>query len=88
MSKDFPMQPIEVADDGVVRFRPNRIVRYLLDAGQFDMNHLAKIGHLFTREEHEHFAQLIGYSVSGFGELSYVSDEKFAEADEIAKGLL
>jgi len=32
-------------------------------------------------------AQLIGYSVSGYGELSYVSDESFNSAHEKAKEL-
>jgi hypothetical protein len=29
----------------------------------------------FDREDWEQFAQLIGYSLDGFGELSYVSQE-------------
>ncbi len=32
------------------------------------------------REDWEQFAQLIGYSVSGFGTLRYVSDKAFAAA--------
>ena len=31
----------------------------------------------FSQEDQEQFAQLIGYSVSGFGDLSYVSDDTF-----------
>jgi hypothetical protein len=33
-------------------------------------------------------AQLIGYSVSGYGDLSYASDESVARADTIARKLL
>jgi len=36
---------------------------------------LEKDQHDFSQEDREQFAQLIGYSLSGFGELSYVSDE-------------
>lgn len=44
-----PMQPLFVDGDGVIRFRPNALVRFLLE-------------------------QLIGYSASGWGELSYVNE--------------
>jgi hypothetical protein len=68
----MPLQPIEFDDTGeVIRFRENKIVRYLLDAGPFDLNHLACVPG-FSVEDEVQFAQLIGYSVSGFGELSYV----------------
>ena len=35
----------------------------------------------FSNEDHAEFAELIGYSVSGYGDLSYVSDERLV-ADE------
>lgn len=74
MSKSlFPMQPIYLDDHGVVRFVANGIVRFLLDAGPFDMNMLAQMP--FEAIEYEQFAQLIGYSVGGFSELSYASPE-------------
>jgi len=53
-------------------------VRFLLDMGPFDMNKLAIMD--FSREDRIQFAQLIGYSQAGFGELSYVSDEEWAES--------
>ena len=61
-----------------------RIVRFLLDAGPFDMNQLALMD--FAPEEREQFAQLIGYSLSGFGELSYVSEEAYSAADRLSDG--
>lgn len=70
-------QPI-VTVNGVQRFQANAIVCYLLECGPFDMNHLAKQG--FDEEDAAHFAQLIGYSVSRWGSLSYVSDEMWSEA--------
>ena len=82
---NHPIQPL-YNDNGVTRFKANAIVRYLLDAGPFDMNHLAMLP--FSDDDREQFAQLIGYSLSGFSELSYVSDETFnqAEAMEVDNG--
>jgi hypothetical protein len=48
------------------------------------MNSLAE--HDFSPEDREQFAQLIGYSLSGFGELSYVSDETYAAAELMKPG--
>ena len=85
MSK-LPMQPIELdPDDGTPRFKLNPIVVWLLDAGPFDMNQLAILPNI-SKEERSQFAQLIGYSVSGYGELSYAVDVH--EADEIADQLV
>ena len=80
------MQPIEIAADGVVRFRENKIVRFLLDAGPFDMNQLALMR--FDRANYSEFAQLIGYSVSGYGDLSYADPDVVAAADRIADALI
>jgi len=79
-----PMQPVQF-DDNIIRFKHNAIVRYLLDAGPFDMNTLS--AGRFTVEDREQFAQLIGYSVSGFGDLSYVRDQTCATAEALADQL-
>ena len=76
-----PIQPCITDEHGTVRFHGNAIVRYLLDRGPFDMNHLAY--QPFSREDREQFAQLIGYSLSGFSELDYVSDDTYATADRM-----
>lgn len=89
MSKpEHPMQPVVLDEYGVARFKRNAIVRYLIDLcstkGICDMNQLAILP--FSREDHEQFAQLIGYSVSGAGDLSYMSAEVIALADaEVTK---
>lgn len=79
-----PIQPLGTTPDNVVRFKSNAIVRFLLDHGGFDMNKLA--GMNFTAEDHMQFAQLIGYSLSGYSELSYVSDESYGAAAAMAEG--
>lgn len=84
------MQPI-VLVDGVARFQPNKIVRHLLDVSQekgYGLNQLAILGDLFSREDWEQFYQLIGYSVSGYGDLSKVGRKSVAEADVEAAKIL
>lgn len=76
-----PHQPL-VTVDGIQRFKQNAIVKFLLDNGKFDMNHLAVLP--FTREDRVQFAQLIGYSLCGFGDLSYVTDSDYEEAEGAA----
>ena len=78
----FPMQPIVVDEDGHCRFKQNSIVRFLLDMGPFDMNKLAMLPGI-TWAERSQFAQLIGYSTSGFGDLSYADYEHVSAADGI-----
>jgi len=73
-----PMQPLISDYQGVIRFKTNKIVEFLLDAGPFDMNQLACRN--FSDEDREQFAQLIGYSISGFGELPYVSQRTYNKA--------
>ena len=77
-----PIQPLGADDQGVIRFKANAIVRHLLDHGDIDLNKLATLG--FSAEDWEQFAQLIGYSLSGFGDLSYVRPETFAVAAKMA----
>jgi hypothetical protein len=81
---DQPMQPLSVDKHGTTRFKENSIVRHLLDHGGIDMNALAMLS--FPVEDREQFAQLIGYSLSGFGELSYVRAETYATAYRMSEG--
>ncbi len=80
-----PTQPVYKTSNGVVRFKENKIVGLLLSAGPFDLNQLALMK--FEDEDHEQLAQLIGYSVSGFGDLSYASDEAVEAADKMVAAL-
>jgi hypothetical protein len=81
MSADkHPMQPFYLDEHDTLRFKRNAIVRFLLDAGQFDMNAIARMQ--FSDEDREQFAQLIGYSYGGFCELSYVSNETLELAEK------
>lgn len=73
-----PIQPLMLDKQGVYRFKPNAIVRYLLDNGGIDLNKLACLD--FSDNDREQFAQLIGYSLRGFGELHYVSNKTYNKA--------
>jgi hypothetical protein len=83
------MQPFIRRDNGFVYFQENAVVRRLLDESQkrgFGLNELAK--QHFPQADWEQFCQLIGYSLSGYHELSYVSDESALAATEEARKLL
>jgi hypothetical protein len=75
-----PIQPLQM-ENGVLRFKRNKIVEHLLDKGGIDMNDIARLD--FSQEDREQFAQLIGYSHSGSGDLGYVSDEVWCAAQEM-----
>jgi hypothetical protein len=75
-----PLQEL-VVENGVLRFKENAIVRAFLDWARprgFGMNELATMD--FTPEDRRQFAQLIGYSLSGYGELPYVSSTDYEAA--------
>lgn len=83
-----PIQPLAKDATGVLRFKENALVRALLDHGRatgFGLNELAR---KFRTSEHaddwQQLAQLIGYSLSGYGELSYVSDDAYGAAEMMA----
>ncbi len=98
-----PMQPI-VEVDGVVRFKQNAIVRFLVDwcaahNGHLgapkvptpggvapDLNCLSMLP--FSDEDYTQFIQLIGYSVSGAGDLGGFNRRVLAEADALVEELL
>jgi hypothetical protein len=75
----MPLQPIENG-----RFIPNRIVETLLMTSTLDLNKIACMD--FTNQERMQFAQLIGNSLSGLSELSYVDDETYEAALKVSGG--
>lgn len=76
-----PIQPLVEDEQGVIRFKENKIVEYLLDNGGIDLNQIAALG--FDREDREQFAQLIGYSWSGACDLGYMTDEVLDAAESM-----
>jgi hypothetical protein len=82
-----PIQPLENDERGVLRFKANRIVQHLIDTHPTcNMNTLACME--FSDDDRQQFAQLIGYSLSGYSELQrYVTDEAYSTAAHMADGL-
>lgn len=85
MKKRHPMQPAIWDGQGVIRFQANPIVRFLLDWARthgMTLNDLAALsqGQGRSKDDWAHFAQLHGYSVSGWGSLSYVTNKHWERA--------
>lgn len=77
----LPMQPLVIDAHGTLRFKENPIVRTLLDYATghgYGLNEIAR--EEFDAEDQMQLAQLIGYSLSGYGTLSYVTDESYERA--------
>ena len=73
-----PIQPLIEDENGVTRFKSNKIVSFLAEGR---LNELTVKG--FSNEDWEQLAQLTGYSLSGFGSLSYVSNEVYESANRM-----
>lgn len=63
-----PKQPTYFDVDGIRRFKSNKIVEFLLDNSRYTLNDIALMK--FSNEDRRQFAQLIGYSVCGYYDLS------------------
>ena len=83
-----PIQPFITDKHGTLRFKENRIVSDILDFATmhgFGLNEIASKE--YSVEDRQQLAQLIGYSLSGYGDLrSYVDDAAFAAAETKARG--
>jgi hypothetical protein len=84
-----PMQPMGWSE-GVIRFKPNPIVAALFEdsteRGRIDMVAIRMwvAEGRATVDDLIQFAQLLGYSVSGFADLDYVPHHKLVEIDREA----
>ena len=83
--RPHPMQQMVIDGHGTIRFRVNHIVAWMLDHGPWDLNTLTVKG--FTKDDWAQFAQLIGYSVDGWGSLPYVTRKQAEKADRRAEML-
>lgn len=82
-----PMQPFIEDGRRIIRFKSNKIVEAVFEAARegnkLDLNDIACQN--FTQDDRVQFAQLIGYSLRGFHELSYVPDLVAASASKEAR---
>lgn len=86
----FPNQPIGQDEHGTVRFKQNKMVDKVLEDMTklriYDMNRIYAdffMRKSFSGEELMHFHQLIGYSLSGYGDLSQNSLSEVDRVDKI-----
>lgn len=84
-ARKHPIQHIAFDGKGVVRFVQNEIVRHLLDVSPHDLNKLACMD--FCDEDREQLSMLTGYSVGGFNDLDFASDETCEAANEATTAL-
>lgn len=86
-----PIQPTYVDVQGVRRFKSNALVSALLEHGHRTGLGLNELASRFSSPENDddrrQLAQLIGYSVSGFGDLSYADDVTYTEVERIWEGV-
>lgn len=82
------MQKIKIDAYGTARFVSNDIVDQLLEKYPGGLNDLTVNCYDASAEDWEQLYQLIGYSVSGYGELSRVSEKSKDRADKKANSLL
>jgi hypothetical protein len=80
-------RPIVDDGTGTLRFEENRLVRRLLDEASkrgFGLNELAagSYDNEDFREEWQELSQLLGYSISGYEDLSYVDDDALDRVDK------
>lgn len=76
-----PIQPLIKDADGVVRFKENAIVRFLIEwAADHGCGHNDLARMTFTDSDRQQFAQLVGHSLSGYGNLPYVSSDAYEVA--------
>lgn len=81
---NHPLQPLAMDDHDVLRFKPNKIVEYLFETKKLDLNEVMCMP--FPDSDKMQIAQLLGYSLSGYGSLSYVTDESYDAAHEMYYG--
>ena len=85
-----PIQPVITDNKGVLRFKENRIISDLLNFATyrgFGLNEIACRD--YSREDRQQLAQLLGYTLYGYGELrNYVDDDAFGAAQLMASGLI
>lgn len=78
-----PMQPVFIDNYGASQFKSNKIVKFLYEQLHGGMNTLMQMD--FTKNDRQQFAQLIGYSVSGYSELNYVDETAYLRAQAQAE---
>ena len=77
------MQPIAPDSHGVARFRENDVIRWLVDVKGVNLNEVSRVAQTeeFDRYDVAQFWQMLGYSVSGYGDISFIPKSVVEKAD-------
>lgn len=81
-----PVQPLVFDAEGIVRLQGNAIVEWLVETKRINLNDIPV--YQFDVDDLEQFWQLLGYSVSAYADLSFVSDETYFKAAAEAQRML
>jgi hypothetical protein len=81
-----PMQPIYIDHQDVTRFKNNGVVQWIIDSKKLSLNDIDT--EAFPAEDVAQFWQMLGYSTSGYGGLSFIPEAIVAEADAKAAELI
>lgn len=81
-----PVQPIVLDEKGTPRFKGNKIVEWLFNTGKLNLNDVSVLVHQgkLPLEDYVQLTQLLGYSTSGWGDLSTSPEELVEYADSVA----
>lgn len=87
--KNNPMQPVVLAENGSIRFKENAIIISLLEFATqhgYGLNSIAAAD--YSDDDYSQLMELIGYSVSGYGNLSRCNKSHMRRADKIARDII
>jgi len=79
-----PNQPVIVDGSGVLCFKPNLIVKMMLDGGRFDLKAIKALPNILD-EDRNQFLQLIGFSLAECAEAGYIATDDIAQEPVEAK---
>lgn len=87
---EIPMRPIFIDDANRPAFKGNAVIQYLVRSGKLNMvQAVEKIADKsLPQEDIDEFYQLVGYSIGGYCEIKFVSDESCEKALAIAERLV
>lgn len=76
-----PIQLLVYDRHGVIRFKENKIVQFVLAHSRVNMIDIA-INPMFSHEDRIQFEQLLGCSLSYYGDLEEATDKDYKKAEK------
>ncbi len=78
-----PMQPLEFDKEGIIRFKQNAIVKFLIDQYSTQVLNYIYVSGDFPWEDYKQFVQLSGHRVSSCKDMKYATDEEIKRLDQM-----